>query len=60
MVDEGKARSLTDSHGEVRELGPADFANAKAFGDLPGRVRTKLRQSRGPQSAPTKEQISIR
>jgi uncharacterized protein (DUF4415 family) len=37
-----------------------DFARSKPFSELPQRLQAKLRKSRGPQKAPTKERITIR
>ncbi|MCL2831083.1 MAG: BrnA antitoxin family protein [Betaproteobacteria bacterium] len=37
-----------------------DFKKAIRFSDLPESLQAKLRRGRGPNRAPTKEQISIR
>ena len=38
---------LTDSDGEMRELGNLDSARAKRVSDLPGGLQGKLRRGRG-------------
>ena len=52
-------KPLTDAEGEVRELTASDLKSAMKFHQLPEPVQAVLR-TRGPQHAPTKEQISIR
>ena len=52
-------KPLTDDEGEVREITGADMQSAMKFHQLPEPVRAVLK-TRGPQQAPTKEQISIR
>jgi uncharacterized protein (DUF4415 family) len=37
-----------------------DFARAVPFGHLAPSLRTKLARRRGPQTAPTKERVTIR
>jgi uncharacterized protein (DUF4415 family) len=54
-----KRKPLTDDSGEVREITAADLKDALRFDQLPEALQTRLR-TRGPQKAPTKEQISIR
>ena len=55
-----KHKSLTDSDGEVRELGLTDFKVLKSAREaLPASVKRKV-GVRGPQKAPTKERITIR
>jgi uncharacterized protein (DUF4415 family) len=56
---------LTDAAGEVRELTAEDFAEFRPIEEvLPGFVAAmkdyQRRKGRGPQRAPTKEQITIR
>ena len=57
MVRLKKAAPLTDETGEVRELTTVDFDAAMRLDELPPHLQAKLR---GPQKAPTKEQISLR
>lgn len=57
MAKRKQVTPLTDETGEVRELTAADFGEAKRIDDLPRTLQAKLR---GPQKAPTKEQISLR
>jgi len=52
-------KRMTDDAGEVREIRPSDMKDARRFDQLPESLQAKLR-TRGPQKAPTKEQISIR
>lgn len=52
-------KSLTDDAGEVREIKASDLKGALRWHQLPDAMQAKLR-TRGPQKAPTKEQISIR
>jgi len=52
-------KPLVDAEGEVREITASDLKNAMPFSALPETVQSVLR-TRGPQKAPTKEQISIR
>ena len=54
-----RRKPMTDDAGEVREIRPSDLKHAQRFGQLPDSLQSKLR-ARGPQKAPTKEQISIR
>lgn len=54
-----KRKPMTDDAGEVREIRPADLEDALRYDQLPESLRAKLK-TRGPQKAPTKEQISIR
>ncbi len=54
-----KRKPMTDDSGEVREIKSSDLKDALRFDQLPGSLQAKLR-TRGPQKAPTKEQISIR
>lgn len=56
---------LTDAEGEVRELTAEDFAEFRpAIEVMPDLVAAMLelqrRKGRGPQRAPTKEQLTIR
>lgn len=60
MTERDPLPPLTDEDGEVRELTDEDFARAMRFEDLPKEMQAKLRPIRGPQKAPTKEQISLR
>ena len=54
-----KRNQLSDESGEVREITSDDVKDARRFDQLPESLQAKLR-TRGPQKAPTKEQISIR
>jgi len=54
-----KRKPLTDAEGEVREITAADLKSALKFHELPEPIQAVLK-TRGPQHAPTKEQISIR
>jgi uncharacterized protein (DUF4415 family) len=54
-----KRKPMTNNDGEVREISPSDLKDARRFDQLPESLQAKLRR-RGPQKAPTKEQISIR
>lgn len=54
-----KRKPMTDETGEVREIRQSDLKQARRFDQLPDTLQAKLR-TRGPQKAPTKEQISIR
>lgn len=54
-----KRKPLSDDTGEVREITAADLQDARRFDQLPESLQAKLK-TRGPQKAPTKEQISIR
>lgn len=60
MAPRKQAAPLTDKAGEVRELTTADFGAATRLDGLPNGLRSKLGKLRGPQKAPTKEQISLR
>jgi uncharacterized protein (DUF4415 family) len=56
-----KRKPLTDAEGEVRELTAEDFRHFKSldhFPDLAALVRG--RGKRGPQKAPTKQQVTLR
>ncbi len=56
-----KRKPLTDAEGEVRELTAEDFKHFKSldhFPDLAALVRG--RGQRGPQKAPTKQQVTLR
>ena len=48
-----KPNPLTDSTGEVRELGSKDIKAMRGISTLPASLQGKLRQ-RGAQKAPTK------
>ena len=54
-----KPRPLTDSTGEVRELGSKDIKAMRGIATLPVSLQRKVGQ-RGEQKAPTKERITIR
>ncbi len=54
-----KREPRTDDAGEVREIKASDLKGALGLHQLPDSMQAKLRM-RGPQKAPTKEQISIR
>lgn len=45
---------------ETPEWTTEDFARASTFDQLPAQLQEKLRRSRGPQKAPTKERVTIR
>jgi uncharacterized protein (DUF4415 family) len=59
---------LTDEEGEVRELTAEDFEHFRPMSEFPEimelwqRAQTNLRKrgQRGPQKAPTKEQVTLR
>jgi len=52
---------LTDAVGEVRELTRADAGRAMPFSQLPASVQhTLASRHRGPQKAPTKQQVTVR
>lgn len=56
-------KPLTDEDGEVRELTKEDFKSALRFDQLPKEMQDTLRavtRRRGPQRAPTKEQVTLR
>ena len=56
-----KRKPLTDAEGEVRELTAEDFKHFKPidhFPELAALVRG--RGQRGPQKAPTKQQVTLR
>ena len=56
-----KRKPLTDAEGEVRELTAEDIRHFKpldAFPELAALVRG--RGERGPQKAPTKQQVTLR
>jgi uncharacterized protein (DUF4415 family) len=60
-----KRKPLTDSEGEVRELTAEDFARMRPMEEvLPPElvkiIRNRKRGERGPQKAPTKQQVTLR
>lgn len=57
-----KRKPLTDKEGEVRELTAEDFAAMRPTAEvLPELVEAwRKRGQRGPQKAPTKEQVTLR
>jgi len=60
MTGNGELPPLTDDEGEVREITEEDLKYALTFDQLPPELQRALRALRGPQKAPTKQQISIR
>ena len=60
MAERDPVRPLTDAEGEVRELQDEDFARLRRLEDLPEGMQAKLRRVRGPQKAPTKQQVTLR
>lgn len=64
-MSEKERPPLTDEDGEVRELTDEDFAEFRPIEEvLPGFAAAMMdlqrRRGRGPQRAPTKEQLTIR
>jgi uncharacterized protein (DUF4415 family) len=56
-----KRKPLTDAEGEVRELTAEDFRHFKPLDDFPELARlVRGRGERGPQKAPTKQQVTLR
>jgi len=57
-----KRKPLTDKDGEVRELTSEDFAAMRPTAEvLPELVKLwRKRGERGPQKAPTKQQVTLR
>ena len=57
-----KRKPLTDKDGEVRELTAADFRAMRPSAEvLPELVEAwRKRGQRGPQKAPTKQQVTLR
>jgi hypothetical protein len=54
-----KPNPLTDSTGEVRELGSKDIKAMRGISALPASLQRKVGQ-RGEQKAPTRQRITIR
>ncbi|MGB8366592.1 MAG: BrnA antitoxin family protein [Rhizomicrobium sp.] len=56
-----KRKPLTDAEGEVRELTTVDFRAMKPLDHFPELAKlVRGRGQRGPQKAPTKEQVTLR
>lgn len=56
-----KRKPLTDEAGEVRELTAADFRAMKPLDHFPELAKlVRSRGERGPQKAPTKQQVTLR
>jgi uncharacterized protein (DUF4415 family) len=56
-----KRKPLTDKDGEVRELTAADFRAMKPLSEFPELAEIiRGRGERGPQKAPTKQQVTLR
>jgi uncharacterized protein (DUF4415 family) len=56
-----KRKPLTDDEGEVRELTAEDFKRFKPLDHFPELARlVRGRGQRGPQKAPTKQQVTLR
>jgi uncharacterized protein (DUF4415 family) len=56
-----KRKPLTDKDGEVRELTAADFRAMKPLDHFPELAKiVRGRGERGPQKAPTKQQVTLR
>jgi uncharacterized protein (DUF4415 family) len=58
----GKRKPLTDKNGEVRELTAADFRAMKPLAEVVPELAELVRKrgERGPQKAPTKQQVTLR
>lgn len=56
-----KRKPLTNAEGEVRELTAADVRAMKPIGRFPDLAKLiRSRGERGPQKAPTKQQVTLR
>jgi uncharacterized protein (DUF4415 family) len=57
-----KRKLLTDKDGEVRELSTEDFSAMRATADVLPELAKLWRKpgERGPQKAPTKQQVTLR
>ncbi|MBU6299133.1 MAG: BrnA antitoxin family protein [Alphaproteobacteria bacterium] len=56
-----KRKPLTDAEGEVRELTAEDFRHMRPLSDFPELAElVRKRGERGPQKAPTKQQVTLR
>ena len=56
-----KRKPLTDEAGEVRELTTEDFRHFKPLDHFPDLAKlVRGRGERGPQKAPTKQQVTLR
>ena len=56
-----KRKPLTDAEGEVRELTAEDFKHFKPLDHFPELAKlVRVRGQRGPQKAPTKQQVTLR
>lgn len=56
-----KRKPLTDAAGEVRELTAEDFRHFKPLDQFPEMADlVRKRGERGPQKAPTKQQVTLR
>jgi len=56
-----KRKPLTDADGEVRELTAEDFRHFKPLDHFPELAKlVRRRGERGPQKAPTKQQVTLR
>lgn len=56
-----KRKPLTDDEGEVRELTTEDFKRFKPLDHFPELAKiVRGRGQRGPQKAPTKQQVTLR
>jgi uncharacterized protein (DUF4415 family) len=56
-----KRKPLTNAEGEVRELTDEDFRRMRPLSDFPDLAElVRGRGERGPQKAPTKQQVTLR
>ena len=56
-----KRKPLTDADGEVRELTAEDYRRMRPLSDFPDlEALVRGRGERGPQKAPTKQQVTLR
>ena len=57
-----KRKPLTDAEGEVRELMAADFRRMRPLAEVVPELAEIIRGrgERGPQKAPTKQQVTLR
>lgn len=56
-----KRKPLTDAEGEIRELTAEDFKRFKSLDHFPELAKlVRGRGQRGPQKAPTKQQVTLR
>lgn len=60
MTGTSKRPPLIDEDGEIREITEEDLKDFLTFDQLPPKMQKLLLGLRGPQKAPTKQQISIR